>query len=280
MRIGAHLSIAKGLDKAAEMAVSIGANTFQFFTRNPRGGAARQIPAQEIELWESKRKEADIFPIVGHLPYTVNLASPKKPTAAFARQVISEDLERCSKFGAEYLVVHPGSHAGQGEEKALVQIVEGLAEIFSGFSGSTRLLLEAMAGQGSEVGSLEHLAWIGERLAWPPNLGVCLDSCHLTAAGYDFQASGGVDKLVEDLAKTVGLERVYVFHLNDSKFPPGSHKDRHALLGEGYVGLEGIEGIINHPQLRHLPFLVETPVDDYTLYAEEIRRAKGLYRST
>lgn len=275
MRLGSHLSIAKGFDKAAEAAREIGANTFQFFTRNPRGGAARSISAQETQAWFEVRKRYDITPIVGHLPYTVNMAAPEERPHAFAKMVVAGDLQRMDAVGAEYLVLHPGSHAGSGREAGLARIAACLEEAFLPFDGETTLLLETMAGQGSEIGTLADIREIMASLAFPKRLGVCIDSCHLTGAGYDFLQKSQVDRLVDDLEATVGLSRVRAIHLNDSKFPPGTHKDRHARIGEGYLGKGGIVNFITHPALMHLPMLLETPVDDYKQYGDEIALLKA-----
>ncbi|NLZ38622.1 MAG: deoxyribonuclease IV [Firmicutes bacterium] len=270
MRLGSHLSISKGFDKAAETAMEIGANTFQFFTRNPRGGAARKIEEKEISAWQSLRQKYDLRHIVGHLPYTVNMASQSERSYAFAKMVVSEDLQRMDAAGIEYLVIHPGSHTGAGVSEGIERIIACLKEAFLPYCGQTMLLLETMAGQGTEIGSLSEIAEIMDRLNNPQNLGVCLDSCHLTGAGYDFRQPEEVDKLIEDLQNTIGLEKVKIVHLNDSRFPPGSHKDRHAKIGKGYLGKEGVLNFITHPFIRKLPLILETPVDDYREYGEEI----------
>ncbi len=276
LRIGAHLSISKGLPAAAKMAADIKANTFQFFTRNPRGGKAREIGGEEVAAWEKERADGDIYPIVGHLPYTVNMASPKDEVYDFARLVLKDDLVRCDAFGGEYLVVHPGSHLGEGAQQGLDRIASLLEEILGPWEGKAQLLLETMAGQGTEVGSIQDLAWLGEALGWPAKLGVCLDSCHLFAAGYDLRTQAGLDHLLGELDREVGLDRVRAVHINDSKFPLGSKKDRHAPLGKGHIGEEGLSLLINSPHLRHLPFLLETPTKDYREYADEILFLRGL----
>lgn len=270
MRLGSHLTVSKGFDKAAEAAHEIGANTFQFFTRNPRGGAARAISENEVVKWRAARETYDIAPIVGHLPYTVNMAAPVDKSFAFAKMVVADDLKRMDAVGAEYLVVHPGSHAGSGREAGITRILSCLEESFMPFSGGTMLLLETMAGSGSEIGTLEDVRLIMDELGWPKNLGVCLDSCHLTGAGYDFLEKEQVDRLVNELESLIGLDRVRAIHLNDSKFPPGTHKDRHARIGEGYLGKEGMLNFITHPSLSGIPMVLETPVDDYRQYGEEI----------
>ncbi|MBT9140162.1 MAG: putative endonuclease 4 [Dehalococcoidia bacterium] len=271
MRLGSHLSVAKGFSQAAEIARQIDANTFQLFTRNPRGGAARTISLQEASKWLEIKQKYDIAPIVGHLPYTVNMAAPSEQAYAFAKKVVADDLRRMDAVGAEYLVVHPGSHAGAGSVAGIRRIVDCLAETLLPFSGETELLLETMAGQGSEIGTLLEIQEIIEALGSPRQLGVCLDSCHLIGAGYNFLDKNEVERLVAELESTVSLSRVKAIHLNDSKFPPGAHKDRHELIGEGYLGKEGLLNLITHPAICRLPMILETPVADYHQYGEEIR---------
>jgi deoxyribonuclease IV len=270
MRLGSHLSVSKGFDSAAEMAREIGANTFQFFTRNPRGGAARAISAVETEKWSKLKKEYDIAPIVGHLPYTVNMASPVERAFNFAKMVVADDLQRMDKVGVEYLVIHPGSHAGSGKDEGLKKIMTCLEESFLPFTGNTVLLLETMAGQGSEIGTIKDIKVILSAMGGHKQIGVCIDSCHLTGEGYDFLNRDEVERLVYELDTEIGLERVRTVHLNDSKFPPGTHKDRHERIGRGYLGKEGMLNLITHPAFSSLPLLLETPVDNYLQYGEEI----------
>jgi deoxyribonuclease-4 len=258
------------LDAAAKTAQSIGANTFQYFTRNPRGGAARTIGEAEKEKWSRLRLEYDINPIVGHLPYTVNMAAPVDKTYEFARMVVRDDLLRMDAVGTAFLVVHPGSHSGSGRQEGLKRITGCLEEVFNAFAGQTMLLLETMAGQGSEIGLPADLKEIMAMLGWPAGLGVCIDSCHLTAAGYDFLRREEVERLVCELEGTVGMDRVLAMHLNDTRFPPGSRRDRHELIGKGYLGRKGVMNLITHPALAGLPILLETPVEDFRHYGREI----------
>lgn len=275
LRLGCHLSIAKGLHRIALTAQEIQATTFQFFTRNPRGGAARNITDEEIDSWIKIRKEKDLYPIVGHLPYTVNLAAPKKHIHSFAARVLSEDLERMGGIGAEYLVVHPGSHVGEGREKGIARIVKALEISLLEYNGSSELLLETMAGQGTEIGSLPEISDIIKASGNPPGLGVCLDTCHLFSAGYDLTQKDGVKKLIDDLDKYVGLEKVKAVHLNDSKYPLGSKKDRHELIGKGFIKKTGILNVLTEPAFNKLPFILETPVKGYLEYGEEIKLIKS-----
>ncbi len=293
MRIGAHISISKGLPRAAVTAIGIGANTFQFFSRNPRGGAARKIGAEEISRWKVKRDELGLAPVIAHLPYTVNLGSDEERLVRFARMVVTEDLQRAGQIGAEFVVTHPGRHGEDGREESLGRVVQlleaalGDLEEGSGTYGKEAvpegvpgtgpmLLLETMAGQGTELGLLEDLQAILEGLGWHERVGVCLDSAHLFAGGWNLVERGEVDRLVEKLDATVGLDRVKVMHLNDSTYPCGSRRDRHAVIGEGELGLAGIENIVNHPFLGQLPLVLETQVKEYSDYKPQIQTVKEL----
>ena len=274
MRIGCQISISKGLDKSVDIAREIGANCFQFFTRNPRGGAARDIPSTEAALWTQRRAGADIYPIVGHLPYTVNLASLKPDAYQFAAETIEADLNRMDRIGAEYLVVHPGSRSQLTVEDGIARVASALERAFMPFVGNTMLLLESMSGQSSEVGSIQEIGAIIKSLGSPNNLGLCIDTCHLFAAGYDFRQQEEVERLISDIDQYVGLERLRCAHINDSKFGPGLHKDRHELVGAGHIGREGLLNVLAHPLLNSLPFLLETPVEDYKGYAAEIAQLR------
>jgi len=271
LRLGCHLSIAKGLSKSAQMAKEIQANTFQFFTRNPRGGAARTISEKEIEGWKEIRVNEKLSPIVGHLPYTVNLAAPKDNIHSFATNVLLDDLVRMDKIKAEFLVVHPGSHVGEGREAGIKRILKALENSYLKFHGETNLLLEAMAGQGSEIGTLLDIKEIMEAVGKPEGLGICLDTCHLFAAGYDLTKADEIKRLLEDLEDLFGINKVKAFHLNDSKYPLGSKKDRHELIGKGYLKKEGLLNVLCQPAFKNIPFILETPVKNYLEYGEEIK---------
>jgi len=285
-RIGAHISIAKSLSDALRMAKSIGANTFQFFTRNPRGGAARQIGGAEIEIWDRERSQLDVAPVVGHLPYTVNLGAAPGKLRDFALMVLAEDIVRVGEIGGELVVSHPGRHDGDPEaarERIVSLVREGLNQAKGVWEERPdqqkqlpTFLLEAMAGQGKEIGSLEDLARILDLLDWPPEVGICLDSAHLFAAGWDLRTPDGCGQLVERLEGLFGLDRVKAMHLNDSQAPLASHRDRHACIGQGELGDGGISAIVNHPFLGSLPLLLETTVEKYQDYAVEIQRVLQL----
>ncbi|MGI6285000.1 deoxyribonuclease IV [Neomoorella humiferrea] len=276
MRLGAHLSIAKGLLNTVTMAAEIKANTFQFFTRNPRGGAARTIPANEITAWQEVRKKFDLYPIAGHLPYTVNLGAALGRQQEFARMVLYEDTLRVAAIGGEYLITHPGHHDGD-REAALKRIIQSIEEAYLSIPDPVpMLLLETMAGQGKEIGSLEDLRFILAGLGWPERVGVCLDSAHLFASGWELRTLSGCSQLVKELETSFGLEKVKVMHLNDSLVPLGSHRDRHAGIGRGELGREGIANIVNDRFFSTLTLILETPVKNYKEYGDEIALVKQL----
>lgn len=271
--IGCHLSIAKGFAAAASDAASIGANTFQFFTRNPRGGRAKALDPADLQAFADVRAEAGIERILAHAPYTLNPASSKPETCEFALQTLADDLERMEQIMPGQLYnMHPGAHVGQGADVAIGKIADALNAVLQPRQ-TTTLLLETMAGKGSEVGrTFAELASIIERIELADHVGVCLDTCHIWDGGYDI--AGNLDGVLEEFDRMLGLERLRAIHLNDSKNPCGAHKDRHAALGEGFIGFEALAAMVNHPALRDLPFYLETPHDELTGYADEIARLK------
>lgn len=276
LRLGAHLTITKGLDRAAALAAGIGANTFQYFTRNPRGGAARQIGREEIARWQAARREYDVFPVVGHLPYTVNLAAAEGRPYEFADMVLAEDIRRGGEIGGELLVSHPGRHGGD-RGAALRMLAARLERVLAELPRPRPVFcLETMALQGTEIGSLEDIGYVLRSLKSPADLGVCLDSAHLFAAGWELRTREGCDRLVSELERQVGLEHVKCLHLNDSLVPLASHKDRHANLGKGELGESGIASIVQHPFLSGLPMILETTVAKYEDYGPEIAYARSL----
>lgn len=270
MFIGCHLSISKGYSKAAETAVSIGANTFQFFTRNPRGGKAKAIDPEDVIKLEKIRKVNDFGPLFAHAAYTMNLASDKEKVRDFARRCLFEDLERLKELPQDTIYLfHPGSHVGQGTEKGMEWIVDALNEILKEDS-PTPICLEGMSGKGTEIGgSLEDLQAMIERVRYSEKMGVILDACHLYSAGYDVKER--LDEVLEAIDHTVGLRRLKGIHLNDSLTSLGSKKDRHAPIGEGLIGIDALVRVITHPKLKHLPFNLETPLEPEG-HQEEIRR--------
>lgn len=267
--IGCHLSIAKGFAAAARDAGSIGANTFQFFTRNPRGGKAKPLDATDLATFAEERERLGIERILAHAPYTLNPASAKPETREFARLTLADDLERMEQIMPGQLYnMHPGAHVGQGADVAIEMIAEALNSVLAP-EQTTTLLLETMAGKGSEVGrTFEEIAAIIERIELSEHVGVCLDTCHIWDGGYDI--AGDLDGVLDRFDSVIGLGRLRAIHLNDSKNPCAAHKDRHEKLGEGHIGLDALAAVINHPALRNLPFYLETPHDDLTGYTNEI----------
>lgn len=238
-------------------ALSIGADTFAFFTRNPRGSKAKEIDPKDVEkfqaLWEPNRA----IPLVAHAPYTLNPASSKEDVRTFARETIADDLRKLEAVPGNYYNMHPGNHLGQGSETGIALIAQCLNAVLDP-DLSTTLLLETMAGKGTEVGrTFGELRAIIDRLDHPEKVGVCLDTCHVWDGGYDIASD--LDGVLEEFDRTLGLDRLKAIHLNDSKNPLGAHKDRHEKLGLGCIGLETLKNVVNHPALRDLPFILETP---------------------
>ncbi len=259
--IGTHVSSAKGYLRMGKDALSIGANTLQFFARNPRGSKSKPLNIPDLTAFRQFMKEHQFAPIVGHAPYTLNACSKDAGLRKLAAEMFSEDLTLMSYIPGNYYNFHPGSHLGQGSAIGTDYISQMLNSCMTPDQPTT-VLLETMAGKGTEIGrTFEELAVILDKTdpALHPKLGICLDSCHIWDAGYDLLES--LDKILDELDSVIGLSKVKAFHLNDSQNACGSRKDRHASIGEGYLGLEGIRSIINHPKLKHLPFILETPQD-------------------
>lgn len=275
LTIGAHLSASKGYTAMLKQAQEIGANTFQFFTRNPRGGSAKDIDENDVKTFLELMKSEGFPVILAHAPYTLNCCSAKPETIEFAINTFADDLRRMEYTPNQLYNFHPGSHVGQGEEKGIELIADALNKVL--FEDmTTTVLLETMAGKGSEVGkTFEELRAIIDRVELSDKLGVCLDTCHVNDGGYDIV--NNLDGVLDEFDSVIGLDRLKAIHLNDSKNPLGAHKDRHEKIGEGYIGLEAIERIINHPKLRDLPFFLETP-NELDGYAKEIEILKGLYK--
>ena len=274
MIIGTHMSVAKGIAAAAENTVKMQADTMQIFSRNPRGSGYRDYEAKEVERFQEIRRRSGLGPILAHAPYTMNLASNKDKVYEFACMVLREDVARMDRLGIENLVFHPGSHTGIGVEKGIVNIVRGLDQAITGEEKIT-VLLETMSGKGTEIGErFEELRAIRDGAAHPERIGICLDTCHVFAAGYDIVHD--LDGVLQEFDEILGLELLKAVHLNDSMMPFGSRKDRHAVTGEGEIGMEALMQIVAHPRLRHLPFYLETPLDDAGHKAEIARiRQKG-----
>lgn len=272
--IGCHLSVSKGYLHMAKEATSIGANTFQFFPRNPRGGASKPLVPEDVEALSAWMKEHRFGKILCHGAYTMNGASLKEEIRNFARQAIREDLVKVSQLPDCLYNFHPGTHLKQGAEKAIPLIADMVNFAMDYEDLNTTVLLETMAGKGTEVGrSFEELADIIERVERKDRIGVCLDTCHIYDGGYDIV--NDLDGVLAGFDKVIGLERLKAIHLNDDKNPMGSQKDRHEKIGKGTIGLEAFERIINDPALRDLPFYLETP-NDLAGYKEEIEILKAL----
>nr|WP_326215014.1 deoxyribonuclease IV [uncultured Oscillibacter sp.] len=267
LHIGCHLSSSKGFAAMGRQALELGADTFQFFTRNPRGSRAKDLDADDAAALVTLLRERGFAPIVAHAPYTLNLCGAKEENRAFAQETMADDLVRLEHVPGQLYNFHPGSHVGQGIEAGITFIAQGLNAILRP-DQSTTVLLETMAGKGSEVGGrFEELRAILDRVDLGEKMGVCLDTCHVWDAGYDI--AGDLDGVLTEFDRIVGLERLRAIHLNDSKNPLGSHKDRHERIGEGCIGLEALSRVVRHPALRELPFCLETP-NDLAGYAREI----------
>ena len=274
LTIGCHLSPSKGYLAMGRDALAIGANTFQFFTRNPRGSRARELDPADMEALRSLMQEHRFGRVVAHAPYTLNACSSTDRTREFALETIADDLRRMEFLPGNFYNFHPGSHTGQGAETGIRQIAAMLNEVLTA-EQSTTVLLETMAGKGSEVGrSFEEIRAILDLVRLPEKMGVCLDTCHVWDGGYDIVEN--LDGVLEEFDRIIGLDRLKAIHLNDSMNPCGSHKDRHARIGEGHIGFDALSRVTNHPKLRDLPFCLETP-NDLDGYADEIRRLRAAY---
>lgn len=272
MYIGNHLSSAKGYEAMGKQAVRLGGETFAFFTRNPRGGKAKEIKPEDVEKFLEIAKEQHFGKIVAHAPYTMNACAAKEDIRELAYTMFTDDLKRMEYTPGNYYNFHPGSHVGQGAETGITLITELLNQVLHP-EQTTTVLLETMAGKGSEVGrNFEELQAIIERVDLKEKIGVCLDTCHVWDAGYDIVEH--LDEVLKEFDRIIGLERLKAIHLNDSMNPLGSHKDRHARLGEGQIGLEALQRIVCHEKLQGLPFILETPNDDEG-YAAEIAMVKS-----
>lgn len=274
--VGCHLSASKGYLHMGKEAVALGANSFQFFTRNPRGGSAKAIDENDVKAFLEYASQNGIEKILAHAPYTLNPCSDKEQTREFAYITMKDDLERMEYTPNQLYNFHPGSHVGQGVDVGIEMIVSLLNNVLTP-SMTTTVLLETMSGKGSEIGSsFEELREIIDRVELNEKIGVCLDTCHVYDAGYDIV--GDLDGVLEHFDEVVGLKRLKAIHINDSKNPFASHKDRHEKLGQGSIGTDAFEKIINHKSLCHLPFLLETP-NDNDGYKEEIALIKGFART-
>lgn len=267
------MSIVGGLEKTAKNVVKMEANTMQIFSRNPRGSNYKVPSEKEVSEFQRIRKENNFGPILAHAPYTMNLASPKPEVYEFACTVIREDVARMDALGIENMVFHPGSHTGIGVKDGIQNIIAGLNQAITGKEKIT-VLLETMTGKGTEIGDrFEHLKEIREGTDHPERIGICLDTCHVFAAGYDIVKD--LDGVLEEFDKVLGLDLLRAVHLNDSMMPFDSHKDRHATIGNGEIGLEPLVNVLRHPALKELPFYLETPLDGAG-HKDEIKMLKEM----
>ena len=273
LTIGCHLSTSKGYLAMGKTALAIGANTFAFFTRNPRGGAAKAIDPADAAALRELLAANNFGTLVAHAPYTLNPCSDKPHAREFARECMADDLVRMEAVPGSYYNFHPGSHVKQGADVG-IELIAGLLNEVLRPEQTTTVLLETMAGKGTEVGrTFEELAAIIERVELSDHMGVCLDTCHVHDGGYDI--ANNLDGVLDEFDRVIGIERLRAVHLNDSKNPCGAHKDRHERIGEGYIGLEAFERIVTHPQLRDLSFILETP-NELPGYAAEIELLRKL----
>ena len=274
LNLGCHLTSSKGYEYMGRQALQINADTFQFFTRNPRGGKAKEIHPEDVKRLLEIADTNNFVKIVAHAPYTLNPCSAEQKTRDFAYMAMADDLERMEYTPGNYYNFHPGSHVGQGTERGIEMIADLLNRILKS-EQTTTVLLETMAGKGSEVGSrFEELAEIIERVNLKEKMGVCLDTCHVSDAGYDI--IGDPDGVLDEFDRIIGLNRLKAIHVNDSLNPPGARKDRHACIGQGQIGLDAIVKFINNPRLKGLPMILETPQPDLEGYGKEIKMLREM----
>ena len=275
LHIGCHLSSSKGFAAMGKTALSIGADTFQFFTRNPRGGKAKAVDADDAQALQKLCAEHNFAPLLAHAPYTMNPCAADEHLIDFAHMVMEDDLEMLEYVPGNMYNFHPGSHVKQGSDVGVTKIAAMLNSVLF-LNMHTTVLLETMAGKGSEVGrSFEELASILDKVQLNDRMGVCLDTCHIFDGGYDIV--NDLEGVLEQFDRIIGLDKLRAIHINDSKNTLGSHKDRHACIGEGNIGLAALSAVTNHPHLKHLPFYLETP-NELEGYAREIALLRSLYK--
>jgi len=263
LRIGAHLPIGKGLKHTADEAVSKEVEAIQIFLRNPRGRGTKKLTEEEVGYFQEKLAKHVIYPLVVHIPYICNPAADKEELYQFAHEIVREDLARCDIIGADFLVLHPGSYTTSSLDKGITKIINLVNNILDDYNGKTMLLLETMAGQGTEVGSnFKELNQILNGINRSDKVGICYDTCHTFAAGYDCTNKGALDKVLADIDATFGRERIKLVHANDSAKELGSRRDRHAPIGEGFIGLDGFTALMSNEFFNQIPFVLETPFDN------------------
>lgn len=272
--LGCHLTSSKGYEHMAKEAISIEADTFQFFTRNPRGGKAKAIDQEDVDQYKKLAEASSFGKVVAHAPYTLNPCSKDAKVREFAHSILTDDLVRMEYIPGNYYNFHPGSHVGQGVEAGIEMISDLLNQILKP-EQTTVVLLETMSGKGSEIGGrFEEIKAIIDRVFLKEKIGVCMDTCHIHDGGYDIV--GDLEGVLDEFDKVIGLEYLKAIHINDSKNPCGAHKDRHAKIGEGYIGKETFQKMLVEPRLQGLPFLLETPQEDLAGYGEEIKMLRNL----
>jgi len=264
MRLGAHESIAGGLHKALDRALAVGCEALQLFVESSRSWKTKPLSEEEIRLFRGKAVKSEIYPILAHASYLINLAAPDNILWQKSCRTFINELERCEALGIRYLIIHPGSHMGKGEAEGLKRVAQALDKAFTVTSGfQVRILLETTAGQGTSLGyRFEHLAWLIENTSNKNRIGICLDTCHIFAAGYDIRTPESYEATMDEIDKIIGLRHIHAIHLNDSKTPLGSRVDRHEHIGKGELGIEAFRLIVNDRRFSDLPGLIETPKDE------------------
>jgi len=277
MRFGFHISIAGGFSKVAGRARLRGCDTIQFFSRNPRGWKYDPLDDEDVKACRNSIKSSDLFPVFLHLPYLPNIASRESKFYRRSIDSIVADLDRAEMLGAQYLIIHIGHRMESSEEEAVEAVCDGIDQAFERVENKVILLLENTAGQGSEIGySFEQIKKIIDGVQVKKRMGICLDTAHTFEAGYDLSNKAGLERTLELFDKAVGLKRLHLLHMNDSKTPLGSRKDRHWHIGEGHIGIEGFRNIVNHPSLTHLPGIMETPRSDTVEDLKNMKVIKSL----
>lgn len=263
IKLGKHVSIAGGIDKAPKKAFDINCNALQIFAKNPRGWSGREIDQEEIEKVKENMARFEMAPLVVHSTYLINLATPKDDLWERSLNGLIDDYTRSGQIEADFLVLHPGSHTGSGSKAGIKKIIEGLNSLFAKVDNDTIVLLENVAGAGTKIGSkFSELYDIINDVKEDDRLGICLDTCHAFAAGYDLKDKDGLEQMLDSFKEEIGLDRLKLFHINDSKHPLASKKDEHAHIGKGLIGEDGFKNIINHHELKEIPFILETPQFD------------------
>jgi deoxyribonuclease IV len=277
--IGLHVSISGSIDQAFDRAQAIGSNTFQIFTRNPNQWRFKPLPDESVGLFKQKRKETGFKRVVAHMPYLPNLASPIRGTIKLSRQSLTDEVQRCDRLGIDYLVVHLGSHLGKGIAVGMNNVAEACKEALAASEGDTMVLLENTAGQKNSVGSrFEEIGAILEKTGFSERMGVCIDTCHSFAAGFDLTSSEGVDETMKVFEDCVGFRKLKVVHLNDSKGGIGNRLDRHESIGKGKIGKKGLKAFLHYPGILDRPVIMETPYNDEKDMIQSIMTVKGLLK--